>query len=151
MSTSSSRRADAGPPALGAGVEAGAEVGAGVGSGAGVDLAGAGAAAGAGVGFAGSGALEMTGLLGFSSCRAAVTAGRCTGFGTSSKLDALSLSEASSLSTNLEAPAASESLLSFIDGGGPREAMGAGADACTGFGGSVLVGDGCAGAAGGGL
>lgn len=54
--------------------------------------------------------------------------GRETGFATSSKLDSLSLSETSSLSANFDAPAASDCLLSFIVGGGPREAMGAGAD-----------------------
>ena len=69
---------------------------------------------------------------------------RSVGFGISSKLDALSLSEVSSLSANLEAADAMESLLSFIEGGGPREAnvVGTGSGAGLLLGGSALTGEG---------
>jgi hypothetical protein len=132
MLDSASRRAEAGPPelgALGADDEEGAEEDAVVdAAGCRVDPGSVGAIVGAGVGFGGdgSGSLLMIGALGFSSCRGAVTAGRSTGFATSSKLDSLSLSD-SSLSANFDAPAANDCLLSVIVGGGPREVMGAGA------------------------
>lgn len=88
-----------------------------------------------------SGSLEIVGPLTFSSWREAVKVRRSAGLGISSKLDALSLSEAS-LSANLEAADAIESLLSFIDGGGPREATGVGMGSGAGLGGSALTGDG---------
>ena len=99
-----------------------------------------GAAAGAEVVFVGSDSWPLRPIT-FSSCRAAVTVRRSIGFDTSSKLDALSLSEASFFSANLAAAAAtaaSESLLSFIDGGGPRDATGAGVGSGAGFGGSAF-------------
>lgn len=91
---------------------------------------------GAGVGLGGSGSLEMTGPRVFSSWRAA-TDGRSIGLGTSSKLDASSSDSSSSLSANLDAILDIDSWLSFIDGGGPREAMGAATG--SGLGGSIVV------------
>lgn len=121
---------EAGPPEL-AGADAEVEVDEVDAAGAGTDFSCAGGAVDEGAGFAtsGAGALVATGLLGFSSCRAAATVGRSTGLGTSSKLEALSLSETSSLSANLDAPADNESLLSVIEGGGPRDATDTGAGA----------------------